>query len=486
MNTKKGFIVLAVLGGLIGLMGCSSSSQKQTVQPGQQVTLTGLMQQGSLSATSLASYGTGMHLLGTALANYKLYCVTFEDSPVGAKGTADNSGKFSLSIKSYTPFGCFVLDASDNHVADLLFAGLGTSSGTYSGSIMLTNNANVGTITVDPSTGMAVVNVAGVGGVAGNNITGTAFDPTGSWIFACTSPAGDPVYSCPIKDIPPSLYLHRISGIFSSDGKRHYGMGVWASAANFTVCGSVEGIAVTTGTAGKGPGGQTITLDSPDGPLQFAYDNVWQAALDSQIHNTFGACGAPVTLTCSQVTNLQGWGPPSPPGTPPPPPWTDPQCQQLCYANGFEQIKRTLSYCIEDRNYLWNQYGMQNMPFSAPTTDNNTPFIDFDGHNPVGRFMFGELIYSSDTTGSEVYTDYRIDSLFVPMTSGGGTSYTCPINGVTKLAFSEVNANTLVGTVDQYMTLAAGSPTECTNTTIPNNYVLQDLKGMHMMFKLTR
>ena len=481
MNTKKGFIVLAALGGLIGLMGCSSSSQKQVVQPGQQVTLTGLMQQGSLTAMNLASYGSGMHPLGTALANYKLYCVTFEDSPVGAKGTADNSGKFSLSIKSYTPFGCFVLDASDNHVADLLFAGLGSTSSTYSGSIMLTNNANVGTITVDPSTGMAVVDVAGVGGVAGNNITGTAFDPTGVWNFTCTSPAGDPVYSCP-QHRPSSIYLHRISGRFSSDGKEHYGMGVWQSAANFTVCGSVEGISPTPGsTTGKGPGGQTVTLDNPDGPFTFAYDNVWQAALDSQIHNTNSACGAPVTLTCSQVTNVMGWGDSTMT------PFTPGNCQQMCYADGYYQIQNTTALCIESRNYLWSNTTASTLPNTAPITDTTTPFIDFDGHNPAARFMFGELIYSSDTAASEVYTDYVIDSLYVPMASGGGgTSYTCPINGVTKLVFSEVNANTLVGTVDQYMTLAAGSPTQCTSTAIPNNYVLQDLQGMHMMFRMTK
>ncbi len=478
MNTIKVLIILTVLVGFGWLAGCQSYKQNQTVQPGQQVTLTGLMQQGTLTTTSLVSYGSGMHPLGTALANYKLYCVTFEDSPVGAKGTADNSGKFSLTIKSFTPFGCFVLDSTDQHVADLLFAGLGTSSGTYSGSIMLTNNANVGTITVDPSTGMAVVNVAGVGGVAGNNITGTAFDPTGTWTFTCTSPAGDPVYSCPSKDVPTSLYLDRISGIFSSDGKRHYGMGVWNSQANYTVCGSVEGIAATTGTTGQGPSGTTVTLDRPDGPLQFAFDNVWQSAFSQTIMNTNNACNAGTVITCGAVTNVAGWG-----GSDMVP-FTTGNCQQMCYADGFYQIQKTTAYCIENRNYLWGNMTSYQLPSSAATTDTNTSFIDFDGHQPAARFMFGELIYSSDTSASEVYTEYRMESVYAQQEN---QSFNCPINAVTKLAVSQINANTLVGTVDQSLTLSGGSPTECTSNVIPNNNVLRDISNpMHMMFKMTR
>ncbi len=482
MNTKKVIIVLAAIG-LIGLAGCTGSSQKQTIQPGQQVTLTGLMQQGTLSGMSVVSYGNSLNLSGTALANYKMYCVTFEDSPVGAKGTADSSGKFSLSIKSYTPFGCFVLDSNDNHVADLLFAGLGTTSGTYSGSIMLTGNANLGTITVDPSTGEAVVNVAGVGGVAGNNITGTPFDPTGAWSFSCTSPVGDPVYSCP-TDIPPSLYLDRISGIFSSDGKEHYGMGVWISQTNYTVCGRVEGISPTPGsTTGQGPGGQTVILDRADGPFTFAYDSVWQPALNSLALNTFSTCGSSAA-TCGQVTNVNGWGPPGTMSSP----WTDPQCQQMCYADAFYNvnIKDTTSYCMEDRNYRWDMTGMQNVPNGPLNNDSNTStsFIDFGNHNPAARLMFGELIYSSDTAASEVYTDYRLETVW---DQASKTSYDCYINEVTKLAVSQLDANTLTGTVDQYRTLSGGSPTECTDNTIPNNYVYQDLSHpMHMMFRMTK
>jgi hypothetical protein len=482
MDTKKCLIILTALVSIGLLAGCQSSKQNQTVQPGQQVTLTGVMQQGSLTAVSLASYGSGMRLLDTPLVDYKLYCVTFEDSPVGAKGTADSSGKFSLSIKSYTPFGCFVLDSNDQHVADLLFAGLGQSAGTYSGSIMLTNNADVGTITVDPSTGMAVVNVAGVGGISGNNITGTAFDPTGAWNFTCTSNSSDPIYNqCP-QDAPSSVYLHRISGIFSSDNKRHYGMGVWLSGAFFTLCGSVEGLCSTPGcTIGQGPvTGTTVTLDNPDGPLQFAFDDVWQAALDGQIHNVDSVCGEPTTLICSQVTNAGNFGDKN--GTP----FSPGQCRQLCYANGYYQIKNTDSLCMEDRNYAWNLAGdaASSLPATAATTDTNTSFIDFDGHNPVARLMFGELIYSSDTSASEVSTDSRVEEIYDPVAQ---QPYACPLNSVTKLAFSEVDANTIVGTVDQYLTLGAGSPTQCTSTAIPNNQVPQDMSNsMHMMFKMTK
>ncbi len=488
MNAKKGFIILAVLAGLVGsaywMTGCQSTTQKQSVQPGQPATLTGSLQQGAISVMSLSSYGSTAHPMSTPLANYKLYCVTFENSPSAATGTADSSGQFSLSIKSYTPFGCFVLDASNQHVADLLFAGIGTTSGTYSGSIMLTGNANVGTITVDPSTGMAVVNVGGVGGVSGNNITGTAFDPTGAWNFSCTSNVSDPIYNTCPQDVPLAVYLHRISGIFSSDNQRHYGMGVWMSQTTYTTCGSVEGISPTPGsTTAQGPGGQTVILDSPDGPFTFAYDSQWQPALSSLAFNTFNTCGSSAA-TCNQIQSNSSWG------------YTDPakgfvlysvgQCQQMCYADAFNNnnIKNASSLCMEDRNYKWDTTGMQNIPLTALTNDTSTSFIDFGNHNPAARLMFGELIYSSNTTASEVSTDYRIESLWDQTTQ---KSYDCYINEITKLAFSEVDPNTIVGTVDQSRTLSGGSPAECTSAAIPNNYVLQELNNpMHMMFKMTR
>ena len=485
MNVRKGFIVLSVLAGLTGsaywMTGCQSSTQNQQTQPGQTATLTGSLQQGSISVMSLASYGRTVQPSSTPLANYKLYCVTFENVPSAATGTADNSGTFSLKIKSYTPFGCFVLDTNNQHVADLLFAGLGTTAGTYSGSIMLTNNANVGTITVDPSTGMAVVNVSGVGGVSGNNITGTAFDPTGLWNFTCTSPAGDPVYSCPSpQDAPPSIYLHRISGIYSSDNQRHYGMGVWMSQSTFITCGSVEGLSPTPGSkTAQGPGGQTIILDNADGPFTFVFDSTWQKVLSNQALNTFSTCGSSAA-TCGQITaNTSNW---SAPGSTAP--YSAGQCQQMCYADAFSTINKTPNLCLEDRNYKWDSTGMMSIPSTALSNDTSTSFIDFGNHDPAARLMFGELIYASDTTASEVSTDYRMQTLWDQST---GVTYDCYINEITKLAFSEVDANTIVGTVDQSRTLSGGSAPQCADNTIPNNYVYQDLSNpMHMMFKMTR
>ena len=486
MNTKNVFIISALTAWMgvsaFWMAGCQSTTQNHAVQPGQQVTLTGTLQQGTITPMGLASLGTGVHPQAstTPLVNYQLYCVTFENAPVGAKGTADNSGTFSLSIKSYTPFGCFVLDANNQHVADLLFAGIGTTSGTYSGSIMLTGDANVGTITVDPSTGMAIVNVSGVGGVAGNNITGTAFDPTGLWTFSCTSNASDPIYNqCP-QDVPPSIYLHRISGIFSSDNQRHYGMGVWMSQSTFITCGSVEGLSPTPGsTTAQGPGGQTIILDNADGPFTFVFDSTWQKVLSNQALNTFSTCGSSAA-TCGQITaNTSNW---SAPGSTAP--YSVGQCQQMCYADAFSTINKTPNVCLEDRNYKWDSTGMMSIPSTALSNDTSTSFIDFGNHDPAARLMFGELIYASDTTASEVSTDYRMQTLWDQST---GVTYDCYINEITKLAFSEVDANTIVGTVDQSRTLSGGSAPQCADNTIPNNYVYQDLSNpMHMMFKMTR
>lgn len=478
MNTKKASFILLVFVSLNVLTGCQSTNQKSQVQPGQQVTLTGLMEQGTFTTMNIASSKNIILPLSTPLENYQLYCVTFEDVPTGTKGVADNSGRFSLSIKSYTPFGCFVLDPNNKHVADLLFGGLGTSSDTYAGSIILIDNANVGTITVDPNTGVAVVNVSGVNGVAGSNITGTPFDPTGEWSFNCTSSAADPVYTCP-QDIPRSLYLHRISAVFSSDGKRHYGMSVWRSYANFEICGKVEGLCNSQGcTNANGPSNIPITLDAPDGPFTFSYDNVWQPALDQFTKNDSGQCGAPVTLTCSQVTNVGSWYPPGSSS-----PFTDGQCKQLCYADNFYNIRDTIQYCIEDRNYKWNETGMKNVPSSAMTNDYSTQFVDFGDHKPALRHMFGELIYSSSTSASEVSYNHWISYMYVP---SEGKSFECDITEIIKLGLSEINSNKMVGTLDLYRTLSGTAPTECTSPDVPNNYVLKDLQPIHVMFSMTR
>jgi len=479
MRIKRSIIIFAVLALLGGLASCQSSTQGQKVQPGQPVTLTGLMEEGP-TPIGLTAYETGTHLLATStpLANYKLYCVTFESSPVASTGTADNSGKFSLTIKSYTPFGCFVLDTTGTHIADLLFAGLGESAGSYSGSIMLTNNVNVGTITVDPAKGIAVVDLSGKTGVSGSATA--PFDPTGAWNFTCTtSPSNDPVYSCPPpQDAPTSIYLDRISATFA-DGKKHYGMGVW-TLQGYNACGKVEGISPTPdSTSGLGPNGHPITLDRPDGPFNYVYDNVWQKSLNIQPKNTQGVCGAPTTETCSNVTNVAGWHTISGNSL-----LTPGQCQQTCYADSVHDLAQANpTSCIEDRSYLWNV----DPPTSPPINDTSTAFVKFLG-TPISRLMFGELIYSSNTSASVVDTEDDVETIWVHSSNGTDTSYICRIQRITHLSIYKIDTNTISATLDQYVKLSDPTPpSQCSDTKLPHNDVAQEIASpMHVMFKLTK
>ena len=468
----KQIVIMALLMGLI-VIGCQSTT-KQQVQPGQDVTLSGVIQSGT--PVGIASYAFG---LLDALVNYRLYCVTFEDNPVAAKGTADSSGRFSLQIKSYTPFGCFVLDPSDKHVADLLFAGLGTSADTYSGSIMLTDNVDVGTIVVDTSKGVAVVDVSGKHGVSGS--IDTPFDPTGEWNMKCVSPANDPVYSCP-SELPASIYLHRISGIMSQDNKKVYGLSIWESKANFEKCGAVEGLTDITGaTVVPGPiTGSTATLDSPDGPFIYDYDDKWQPGLDSKTQNEREQCGAPKTLTCSQVTNTAGWGYVD--NTNQFHPFTDGQCQQQCYANSYWRLKSTHQYCIEERDYVWLQGNMQYIPTTALTNDNDTPWIKFH-HTPASRHIFGQFIYSSNTSGSVVSQEWWIENIWDPVTQ---KNYECDVSSVMNVSITQQDANTLLATLDRYSKLSPKSPPQCNDSNIPGNHVPDDLHDWHVVLKLTK
>ncbi|MGC8685807.1 MAG: hypothetical protein ACP5T7_09015 [bacterium] len=464
--------LMLLLTGVI-LAGCQSTT-KQQVQPGQEVTLSGVMQSGT--PIGIASYAFG---LLDALVNYKLYCVTFEDNPVAAKGSADSSGRFSLKIKSYTPFGCFVLDPSDKHVADLLFAGLSESADTYAGSIMLTDNVDVGTIVVDTAKGLAVVDLSGKPGVSGS--IDNPFDPTGEWKFSCISPPNDPVYSCP-KEMPSSVYLHRISGVMSPGNKKVYGLSVWESKANFDKCGSVEGLGDVSGTkVVPGPiTGSTVTLDTPDGPFTYDYDNIWQVGMDNQTTNEWGQCGAPITLTCSQITNTANWGYSDGNIFHP---FTDGQCQQQCFANSYWKLKFTAQYCIEERDYMWTQANMQYIPSTALNNDNDTPWVKFH-HTPASRHIFEQFVYTSNTSGSMVAHDWYINSIWDPITNN---SYTCALNFVMNISVTQQDANTLLLVLDRYGKLAPDSPTSaCMDSTIPNNHVLEDLRDWHVLVKLTK
>src|SRR5256885_1922862 len=58
----------------------------------------------------------------TALAGYKLDCLTFAQPPAAGTGTSDSAGNVSLQLTTNgAPWGCFIQDASGNQVAAVIF-----------------------------------------------------------------------------------------------------------------------------------------------------------------------------------------------------------------------------------------------------------------------------------------------------------------------------------------------------------------------------
>ncbi len=118
--------------------------------------------------------------LTSALAGYKLYCVTFKTPPASGAAVANDSGAVSLSLAALgVPFGCFVLDTSGAGVATLIFTT--TTGGQSSGqTASFSGNASLGDITVDSSTGFAQATIPS----GGQLVTTTPSDvacPVGTW-----------------------------------------------------------------------------------------------------------------------------------------------------------------------------------------------------------------------------------------------------------------------------------------------------------------
>jgi len=415
------------------------------------------------SPLSSMSVSGGLTRLEEPLENYSLYCVTFEDNPKAAKGTADNTGSFTLTIDAAgIPFGCFVLDSSGKHVADLIFAQGITPGAPLQGSILLTDSADLGTITVDLDKGIAVVDISHIS-------TGTIdspFDPTGTWNFTCTSPANDPVYSCP-NEMFATLFLHRISGKLP-DNSKIYGIAIWPSEQHFNTCGRVEGLCSTPNcTSVTLEDGRQVTLDAPDGPFNFTDDSVWAP----NALNTRGTCESSAQL-CRDVTNVNNsWGHCSDPSCSSWTPNTDVQCREVCYANAYWDFKYNPNYCLRARNYDFTQ---------VPGSPEFTIYEDFPG----SRILANELIYTSNNSATFANNEYNLRTFYDPATNA---QFKCWIVRVGTGTFVKINDNEIAGTFVESVRLTSGSDSRCLNSSIPYNDIPDELnRGFAMTFRLTK
>jgi hypothetical protein len=119
-----------------------------------------------------------------ALAGYKLYCVTFSTTPASGTADADASGVVSLTLAAKdVPFGCFILNAEGTGVATLMFGAENAQT------VALSGSTNLGTITVDATSGVAQAEVPSGGTVVTSTPAGVSC-PLGTWGYTSGAESG--------------------------------------------------------------------------------------------------------------------------------------------------------------------------------------------------------------------------------------------------------------------------------------------------------
>jgi hypothetical protein len=237
------------------LIGCSGGASSGGGS-GSDVTLSGVV---STSGPASAGGGVQKTVGGvsaaavTDLSNYKLFCVTFTDSPKsgtgnlsGPDGNGDYSYNVTLTDAAGLPIGCFINDDTNAPVATVSFNISGDTgiSGSGSSGAALTGGSHDVNITFDPNTGTASATVS-AGSVDSSAETSDASsfiaNMKGPWSMACADSSDTQCQS--MIGSSPNVFVDIISG---TDGTNTlYAMGAWPDKATYDGCGSTEGLDAT-------------------------------------------------------------------------------------------------------------------------------------------------------------------------------------------------------------------------------------------------
>jgi hypothetical protein len=168
------------------VLGCQDETPPQhgDSDTGGTIALSGTLIAGSQAPYSLSAVSPlPPPADGDPLMGYQLYCVTFADPPTAAAKSADETGLVTMELAAVgVAFGCFVLDDQAVPVAVLVFMdGL-----TRGQTITLTDDADLGTITVDLGEGVAQSGIPIGGALTGG---GDVPCPLGEWL--ASSPPKD-------------------------------------------------------------------------------------------------------------------------------------------------------------------------------------------------------------------------------------------------------------------------------------------------------
>jgi len=252
-STRRLICTVGLMSAALGIAGCGKkkSTTETELAEGAAITIAGkLALENSSTAASLNLDGLNA-TSDVALADLKVYCVSFSFPPKAGTGTVDAEGNFSLSIEANgVAVGCFVLKGTET-VASMTFDDTEAKSvdgGTKSDSRMaFSGNTNVGQIKLDTATGKAKADVKNFRNAV-KNFAGAGFDFTGTWTIkpATNLPDGydtacaQNTANCEGPTDGEKVFFKRITG--KKDGKDVHLASIWKSEQAFTACGSKLGV----------------------------------------------------------------------------------------------------------------------------------------------------------------------------------------------------------------------------------------------------
>ena len=395
--------------------------------------------------------------------SYTVNCVTLSGTASSCSGTCDSGGHFSCGpLPTGVPFGCFV-EQSGTIVAVLAFTssttGLNNTS-TSQGSIVAGSGAtgmNLGQITLNTSTGTAVVTMANVTTTGGSGPSSTS---TGVSTFANLEDShGWTIQATPAAQLPPGVQTATTNGnngptigqtIFlaqyeatDASSNTHVGLSIWNGGASsatamtdYNACtsGGGEGAQLPSGfTAIAGPNNNasllsgallmSTTLPNPAN-VQIAGGSPTPSSGNPGVCSITGL-NTP-TDNCTQVPSEPGFNNPSITANGHGGTVGGDTCIFLCSMNNIGHA--TGGNCAANVNVNWGQMGpntfqktgfdpywtgstwVDNSGAVSFTADVSPPggaaksyfggAVVYSGGNPNNRFMFGELIVSAGGIGT--------------------------------------------------------------------------------------
>ena len=392
-------------------------------------------------------------------SSYKVYCVTFTVPTKSGNSTVGSDGKFALNLEGgkEKPFGCFILDSNDNvkatmAIKDTTQSSMGSSTDSAkTGQASFTENAYLGTVTVDTVTGSAEVDKSQIkkmdtsGNVYTTQATATAttsttqtepYDFTGTWQFADLASSDLPLgYTALPQNNGPTagmnIFIKRLWGWKYSNGttsttEKVYGIQVWETEAGAKICSGGTDIPLGfTITEAKTNGGVdfTGTLSSQnltDNPVQWAtgWTDGWKAI--------------PATAQWSiwKETSTDQWDEVVPSGT---------SCSAIsdtyakekvqCYLNWYSQYARdvnitTLGGCIKNLDVDWSKMNNNSLTYSTEAEAISALIRNNGPEKPTNLFVFEKILYSTPNSASFMMNEshYGNDCYYHEVDSSGNQS----------------------------------------------------------------